>query len=140
MVTEPGRVRPIPPVAYGAVLTSAVCCYAALGAVIGILPRYVPDRLGAGPTAVGLAIGTPALTGLLARPFGGRLADRLGSRTPLLVGALVMAFGAVPAAVSATLGALLASRLAVGAGEGVMMSAAVLWLLRLAGPSGAAAR
>jgi len=122
------------PVTYLAVLGAAVVCYAALGAVLSILPRYVPDQLGAGPTAVGLAVGAPALTGLLARPVGGRLADRLGPLIPLLTGAAVMAAGAVPAALSSTLAALILSRLAVGAGEGMMMSAGVLWLLRLAGP------
>ncbi len=102
--------------------------------MLSILPRYVPEQLGGGPTAVGLAVGAPALTGLLARPAGGRLADRLGPLLPLVMGAGVMAAGALPAAGSATLGGLLISRLAVGAGEGLMMSAGVLWLLRLAGP------
>ncbi len=119
---------------YLAVLAAAVLCYAALGSVLAILPHYVPDRLGGGSTAIGLAVGAPALTGLLARPLGGRAADSLGPLRPLLAGAGVMATGAVPAAASATLGALLISRLLTGAGEGVMMSATVLWLLRLAGP------
>jgi predicted MFS family arabinose efflux permease len=119
---------------YVGALGAAVVCYAALGAVVGILPRYVPDRLGGGSLAIGLAVGAPALTGLLARPAGGRLADRIGPFSPLAGGALVMAAGAVPAALSASLWLLLASRLLVGAGEGVMMAATVLWLLRLAGP------
>ena len=119
--------------AYGAVLAAASCCYAALGAVLSILPGYVPGQLGGGPTAVGLAVGAPALTGLLARPAGGRLADRLGARPLVLAGAAGMAL-ASPAVASGTLGALVLSRLAVGAGEGVMMSATVLWLLQLAGP------
>src|SRR5947209_8558741 len=91
---------------YLAVLGAAVLCYAALGAVLSILPRYVPVQLGAGPAALGLAVGAPALAGLLARPFGGRMADRLGPLRPLLAGAGLMATGAVPGAVSATLGGL----------------------------------
>jgi predicted MFS family arabinose efflux permease len=122
------------PVTYLAVLAAAVLCYAALGAVLAILPRYVPEQLGGGPTAVGLAVGAPALTALLARPLGGRVADRVGPLMPLLTGAAVMAAGAVPGAASRSLAGLLASRLAVGAGEGLMMSSGVLWLLRLAGP------
>jgi len=119
--------------AYLAVLGAAVFCYAALGAVLSILPRYVPERLGGGATAIGVAVGAPALTGLLARPVGGRIADRAGPLPPLLGGAALMAAGAVPAAAFPTLGALLSSRLVVGAGEGLMMGSAVLWLLRLAG-------
>jgi MFS family permease len=118
---------------YVAALATAVVCYAALGAVLAILPRYVPAR-GGGPAAVGLAVGAPSLTGLMARPIGGRLADALGPFIPLVAGAAVMAAGAVPAALSASLGVLVASRLAVGAGEGVMMAFTVLWPLRLAGP------
>ena len=118
---------------YAAVLGAATSCYAALGAVLAILPRYVPGALGGGSTAVGIAVGAPALTGLLARPLGGRAADRFGPRAPLLAGAAAMAAGAIPAQLFATFGALLASRLAVGAGEGIMMSAGVAWLLALAG-------
>src|SRR4051812_11164392 len=128
------RIRNAPDVAYAAVLGTALCCYAALGAVLSIAPREVIDHLGGGAAEAGLAVGAPALTGLLSRPLGGRLADRVGPRVPLIAGAVTMAAAAVPAAVSATLGAFVASRLAVGVGEGLMMSAAVLWLLRLAGP------
>lgn len=120
--------------AYALVLAAALCCYAALGAVVAILPSYVPQTLGGGSTAVGLCVGAPALTGVLARPFGGRLADRIGPRRVLIAGAVVMAVATLPSVASSTLGALVASRLAVGLGEGVMMSAGVLWLLRLVGP------
>jgi MFS family permease len=118
--------------AYQRVLAAALLCYAALGAVLRVLPGYLTD-LGAGPVAVGVAVGAPALTGLVARPGGGRLADRLGPRAVLPAGAVIMAAGIAPAAIG-DVGAQIASRLLVGAGEGLMMSAAVLWLLRLAGP------
>lgn len=120
--------------AYGAVLAAAVACYAALGAVLAILPRYVGSTLHEGSVAVGLAVGAPAITGVLARPLGGRLADRLGPARVLLAGAGIMAAGGALVVPLDALGALLASRLIAGAGEGLMMSAAVLWLLRLAGP------
>jgi hypothetical protein len=118
--------------AYHRVLAAALLCYAALGAVLRTLPAHLTE-LGAGPFAIGLAVGAPSLTGLVARPGGGRLADRLGPRTILRLGALLMAAGVAPAAVDQVTAQVL-SRLAVGVGEGLMMSAAVLWLLRIAGP------
>jgi MFS family permease len=119
----------MPRAAYLAVLGSAVLCYAALGAVLRILPELVEE-----PAALGLLVGAPALTAVVTRPAGGRVADRVGAAPVMLAGALVMAAGVIPALASDSTTVLLASRLLVGAGEGAMMSACVLWLLRLAGP------
>src|SRR5436189_6373126 len=109
---------------YLAVLGGAVACYAALGAVLRLLPH-----LALGPALVGLAVGAPALTAVLARPLGGRLGDRHGPRTVVLGGTAFMAIAAAPLLFGHPTWLLLASRLGAGAGEGVMMSAAVLWLL-----------
>ena len=117
---------------YLVVLATAVLCYAALGAVLGILPDYV-HSLGGEAVLVGVAVGAPALTGAAGRPLGGRLADRCGPAQIVIFGAAVMAAGTIPAFVR-SLPLLIASRLAVGAGEAMMMAATVLWLLRRAGP------
>ena len=117
--------------AYQRVLAVALLCYAALGAVLRVLPNHLTG-LGAGPFTVGLAVGAPAMTGLLARPAGGRVADRVGPRVVVPAGAAMMSLGVAPAAID-TVPAQVASRLLVGVGEGAMMAAAVLWLLRLAG-------
>jgi MFS family permease len=76
-------------------------------------------------------MGAPAITAVVTRPAGGRVADRAGPRPVVVVGALVAALGALPMFV-ASYPVFFLSRLAVGAGEGAMMSASVLWLLRLA--------
>ena len=117
---------------YLIVLGTAVLCYAALGTVLGILPDYV-HSLGGDAVIVGLAVGAPAITGAAGRPLAGRVADHRGPARIVIVGALVMAVGTVPAFVD-SLPLLLVSRLVVGAGEAAMMAATVLWLLRLAGP------
>jgi MFS family permease len=120
-------------VRYLSVLASAVVCYAALGAVLREMPDYIQHHVGGSALAVGLVIGAPSLTGAILRPLGGRSADRFGPARVLIGGAVVMAAGVLPALL-AGLPALVASRLLVGAGEALMMSAAVLWLLTLAGP------
>src|SRR5215212_3453586 len=113
---------------YLAVLGGALACYAALGAVLRLL-----GHLALGPATLGLAVGAPALTAVLARPLGGRLGDRYGPRIVVLGGTGAMALAGLPLLAGHPTGVLVASRLGAGAGEGVMMSAAVLWLLRLAG-------
>jgi MFS family permease len=118
---------------YPVVLASATACYAALGAVIALLPDYVP-RLGGDAVLVGLMMGAPAITGAVVRPIGGRWSDRRGPALVMVGGALAMAVATLPGFVP-RLPLLLVSRLAVGAGEAAMMAAAVLWLLRLAGPA-----
>ena len=120
----------MPRASYLAVLAAAVLCYAALGAVLRLLPALVDD-----PLALGLLVGAPALTAVVTRPGGGGLADRIAPAPVMFAGAALMAAGVVPALAWSADGALLCSRLVVGAGEGVMMAAAVLWLLRLAGPA-----
>src|SRR3954452_19931495 len=114
---------------YLAVLGAAVLCYAALGAVLRLLPDVVDDH-----ALLGLLVGAPAITAVVTRPLGGRLADRFGPAPVLAAGAATMAAGVAPALASDATAALLVSRLLVGAGEGAMMSAGVLCLLRLAGP------
>jgi nitrate/nitrite transporter NarK len=113
---------------YLAVLGGAVACYAALGAVLRLLPH-----LALGSAMLGVAVGAPALTAVLARPLGGRLGDTFGPRVVVLAGTVAMALAAAPLLFGHATWLLLASRLGAGAGEGVMMSATVLWLLRLAG-------
>jgi MFS family permease len=119
---------------YTAVLAVAVCCYLALGVVLPWLPGYVKGSLGAGALAVGLVVGAPALSAVGTRPAGGRAADRLGPRSVVVAGAAVMSAGATLGLAHPGVARLVGARLAVGAGEGAMMGAAVAWLLRLSRP------
>jgi MFS family permease len=120
-------------VAYLCVLAAAAMCYLGLGVVLPILPPYLTGQAHAGPFVVGLAVGAPALTAVVARPLAGRWADRAGPVRVMLAGALVMAAGGAALLPASSTAALLGARLLVGIGEGAMMAAGVLWLLRLAG-------
>ena len=54
--------------------------------MLPVLPRYVHGPLDSGDVAVGVVIGAYAITGLLLRPFAGRLADRRGRKPTVLLG------------------------------------------------------
>ena len=69
------------------------------------LPLYV-ERIGGGPSQVGLVIGTFAMAAILARPSVGRLVDRLGGKPSLLLGSLIFAIGPLLYIVSRTVPAL----------------------------------
>jgi len=76
--TEASLARP--GLAFAGVFGVTFCCLLAVGAVLPVLPRYVHGPLDAGNIAVGIVIGSYAITGLLLRPFAGRLADHRGRK------------------------------------------------------------
>ena len=59
--------------------------FAAFGAASPFLPSLLQKR-GLGPSAIGLVLACGTAVRLLAGPAGGRLADRLGLRRPMLAG------------------------------------------------------
>src|SRR3954470_13774087 len=98
---------------YLAVLSGAVACYAGLGAVLRLLPH-----LALAPAMLGLAVGAPALTAVLARPLGGRRGGRYGPRAVMLGVTGAMTLAGAPLVLGHQDGLLIASRFGAGAGEG----------------------
>ena len=76
---RPPRASPSP-----AIFAVTFCGLLAVGAVLPVLPRYVHGPLDGGNIAVGVVIGSYAITGLLLRPFAGRFADRRGRKPTVL--------------------------------------------------------
>ena len=66
--------------------------FAAFGAASPFLPSLLQER-GLGPSAIGLVLACGTAVRLLAGPAGGRLADRLGLRRPMLAGLTAAAVG-----------------------------------------------
>lgn len=97
-----------PRLAFLTIFTAALLGMTAIGATLPALPRYVTGPLGAGSVAVGVVIGAFSATALVGRPFGGRLADRVGRR-PIVIGTLaaatplVLLFLVLPAGVATPL-------------------------------------
>jgi MFS family permease len=104
----------------------------AVGAVLPVLPRYVDGPLGEGKIAVGIVIGSYAITGLLLRPLAGRFADRRGRKPAVLIGSLLVAAGGFLYLLPFGVGGLIAARLVLGAGEGTVFTAGSAWIVDLA--------
>jgi MFS family permease len=130
--SPPGVDRP--GIAFAGVFTVTFCGLLAVGAVLPVLPRYVHGPLGAGNVAVGVVIGSYAITGLLLRPLAGRLADRRGRRLTVLLGSLAVAAAGFLYLLPLGVPGLIAARLALGAGEGTVFTAGSAWIVDLAPP------
>jgi MFS family permease len=128
--TEASLARP--GIAFAGVFGVTFCCLLAVGAVLPVLPRYVHGPLDAGNIAVGIVIGSYAITGLLLRPFAGRLADHRGRKPTVLVGATLVAVGGFMYLLPLGVAGLIAARLVLGAGEGAVFTAGSAWIIDLA--------
>jgi MFS family permease len=123
-----------PGVAFAGVFAVTFCGLVAVGAVLPVLPRYVHGPLDAGNIAVGVVVGSYAITGLLLRPFAGRLADRRGRRPTVLLGSAVVAVAGFLYLLPFGVPGLIAARLLLGAGEGAVFTAGSAWIVDIAPP------
>jgi len=114
------------------VFSAALLAFLAIGAALPVLPGYVRGPLHSGDLAVGIVVGAFALTAVVCRPLAGRQADVRGRRTVLVAGASAMALGGVLYLLASSVGALIAARLVVGAGEGAVYTAGATWAVDLA--------
>ncbi len=123
-----------PGVAFAGVFAVTFCGLLAVGAVLPVLPRYVRGPLDDGNVAVGVVVGSYAITGLLLRPFAGRLADRRGRKPTVLLGSILVAVGGFMYLLPLGVPGLIAARLVLGAGEGTVFTAGSAWIVDLAPP------
>jgi MFS family permease len=105
-----------------------------VGAVLPVLPRYVHGPLGSTDLAVGVVIGSYAVTGLLLRPVAGRLADTRGRRPTVVVGALLVSLSGLLYLPHFAIPGLILARLVLGVGEGALYTAGSAWIVDMAPP------
>ncbi len=133
---EPRRLGPVtlhPGVwASAGLFATALLCFVSIGATLPVLPTYVRGPLGAGDLAVGIVVGSFAVTSVVCRPFAGRQSDRRGRRIVLVAGASAMALGGVLYLISDSVPTLVLARFVVGAGEGSVYTAGATWAVDLA--------
>lgn len=123
-----------PGVAFAGVFAVTFSGLLAVGAVLPVLPRYVHGPLDAGNIAVGIVIGSYAVTGLLLRPVAGRLADRRGRKPTVLIGSVVVAVAGFLYLLPLGVPGLIGARLLLGAGEGAVFTAGSAWIVDIAPP------
>jgi MFS family permease len=134
-MTEGGRSAVARPgVAFAGVFAVTFAGLVAVGAVLPVLPRYVHGPLDGGNIAVGVVIGSYAVTGLLLRPFAGRFADRRGRKPAVLLGSAVVAAAGFLYLLPLGVPGLIAARLLLGAGEGAVFTAGSAWIVDIAPP------
>lgn len=119
-------------VAFAGVFSATLLGLLSVGAVLPVLPRYVTGPLDSGDLAVGVVIGAYAVTGLLLRPIAGRFADTRGRRPTVVAGSLLAAFSGLLYFIPAGIPGLIAARLFLGAGEGMVFTAGSAWIVDLA--------
>jgi MFS family permease len=123
-----------PGVAFAGVWAVTFSGLLAVGAVLPVLPRYVHGPLDAGNIAVGIVVGSYAVTGLLLRPLAGRLADRRGRRPAVLLGSVAVAIAGFLYLLPLGVAGLIGARLLLGAGEGAVFTAGSAWIVDIAPP------
>jgi MFS family permease len=133
-VEQPRPTVARPGVAFAGVFAVTFSGLLAVGAVLPVLPRYVHGPLGAGDVAVGVVIGSYAVTGLLLRPVAGRLADHRGRKPAVLLGSVLVAIGGFLYLLPLGVAGLIGARLVLGAGEGTVFTAGSAWIVDIAPP------
>jgi MFS family permease len=120
--------------AFVALTLSDLAYFGAGGMLIGVTPFFVAGPLGAGPAAVGLAVGAFSASTLILRPLVGRWTDRHGRRPLLIGGALLFAVLVLGHLVVTNLAGLVVLRLLLGVAEALYFVAGFAALADLAPP------
>jgi MFS family permease len=123
MMTRATGTGPFRLLMYGLILASA----AAQFALVPVMPVYA-HRLGLSGFQQGLVLGATGLASLAVSVPAGTLSDRFGARRITLAAGVLMAAATFGQALAGSFPALLAARLAFGAGYGVVWTAGLCWL------------
>jgi MFS family permease len=100
---------------------------AAQFALVPVMPVYA-RRLGLSGFEQGMVLGATGLATLVVSIPAGALSDRFGARRLTLAAGLLMAAATAAQALAGSFPALLAARLAFGAGYGMVWTAGLCWL------------
>ena len=117
-----------------AVFAATMTAFLSIGATVTVLPRFVAGPVGGGDLSVGIVVGAFAFAAVVSRPLAGRLADARGRRQVVVAGAALMTVAGALYFVDLGVPGLVAARLVLGFGEGMVFTAGATWTVDLAPP------
>jgi len=120
---------------YTIVVGATFLFFAAFGASLPVLPRYVVDVLGRGDTVVGFVFAAYAMAAVAVRPLIGRVGDRSGRRLLIQVGAVLTGVALLGHLAADTVTMLVLMRLLAGAGQAAVLVGFTTMALDLAPPA-----
>jgi MFS family permease len=99
------------------VMLASFAYFAAMGALLPTVPRYVEEELNGGGLQVGIGVGSFAVSAALLRPWVGSVGDTKGRRVLAAGGSAVVAGSIALYGLATSLPLLIVARLLTGAGE-----------------------
>lgn len=117
------------------VIAFTFVCYFSIGIPLAILPSYVHLHLGVSTVLAGLLISLQYIATFASRPRAGHMADTLGPKQTVMRGLLacslsggfVVVAGLLRHSLWLCLGSLVLSRFALGMGESMTSTGALMW-------------
>ena len=91
--------------------------FLSLGIMNPVLPRFIDGPLGGSKLAVGVGVGSFTIVSLLLRPWSGRMGDRRGRKSGIVVGAFAHTIGTLGMVVATSLTHVIAFRMLTGIAE-----------------------
>ena len=105
---------------FGVVMLASFAYFLAIGGLVTTVPRFIENELGGNSVAVGVGVGSMAVTAALLRPWVGRMGDVHGRRVLAAGGAALVGVSILAYALATSLWMLVIARLFTGAGEAAM--------------------
>jgi MFS family permease len=121
------------PTTFFVTMLASVSFFYALQLVLPLLPRYAL-LVGANEAGWGFAVTVTAATAGSLRLMGGPIADQLGRKRVMIIGAIAMTLGSVLFALIPTYGGVLLGRMAQGFGLGTFTTAYKALIIDMAPP------
>ncbi len=119
---------------FAGLIAAAMTGYLSIGVVIAVLPVYVKGTLGGSDVTVGIVLGAVPVGMLLTRPLAGRVIDRRGPRSVIVVALLAATVAGALYPLAGSSLTLLPARVLHGAAEACVYTGGLVWVIGMVAP------